>query len=442
MAPVIKAFESEPSLESVIIHSGQHYDYDLSQIFIQELDLPKPDMNLKVGSGSHSEQTSEMLLGYEKAIQDYNPDLVLAEGDTNTVVAASLAAVKLQVPFGHVESGLRCYDRKMPEEINRVIADHCARLCFTPTSRAAQNLLYEGIPPDNIFITGNTIVDVCMRYLEKARQTSRIAEKLSLTGRERLVLVTIHRPENVDNIFNLKCIVNALIKLKECTVVFPMHPRTRKMLRKRGLMRIIEKAKNIILIGSLGYLDFLNLLSRSYFVLTDSGGVQEEAVTVGVPCLILRHSTERPEAVSLGVNIVVGTEGERILRVSRKLLENTILVEDMKTKPNPFGDGRAGDRIAEICVKLCKCGLDLASPDFYETGSAEYALIRVSAELSGKTVRYIKEMYPDLLVTNVYDRNGIPIFPRIDLNLREGFAIRVFGSINDIALLIEIGRVK
>jgi len=432
MVPVIRALEKRASVELVIVHSGQHYDSEMSQVFFDELGLRKPDVDIGVGSGTHAQQTSKMLEEFEKVIEHFDPKLVLAEGDTNTVVAASLAAIKIHVPFGHVEAGLRCYDRMMPEEINRVIADQCAQLCFAPTNKSALNLLREGIYPYRIFVTGNTVVDACLENLKKAEQSSKIMTKLDLNHKRPIVLLTLHRSENVDDVHKLQSIMEAALQLNECTIVYPVHPRAQKNIATTGLIHDLEKAEHICLTRPLGYFDFLCLLSKSLFVLTDSGGVQEEAVTLRIPCLTLRHSTERPETVSVGANIIVGTETSRILYLSRKLLNEPKTLRLMKTINNPLGDGRAGERIAEICVEACEQGLTVESPAYYETGSADYVSIEVPRGLIGKDIMFLQTDHPSVLVTNVYDSKGTPLFPRPDLKLGKKWLISLFGPLNEI----------
>jgi len=299
MSPVIREIQKDPELELIFVNSNQHYDYELSQQFIEELVLPIPKLNLDVRSGTHAEQTSQILVKLEKAFRDENTDIVLAEGDTNTVLAAGLASVKAHVPFGHIEAGIRSYDRTMPEEINRRIAAVCAELHFAPTERAAINLLHEGILPQKIFVTGNTIVDACIQNIEIARRKSNILDHFNLKDGKPFGLVTFHRPENVDNKNNLGQIVKILVSINECNLIFPIHPRTEKMLEKFNLLRELEADDKIILSKPLGYLDFIRLLSESSFVITDSGGIQEEALTFKIPCLTLRENTERPETVEL-----------------------------------------------------------------------------------------------------------------------------------------------
>jgi len=427
MSPVLSALEKEKEVENIFVYSGQHYDKEMAQVFLDELNLPKFDLNLKVGSGSHADQISKMCLGLEKAISKCSPHMILAEGDTNTVVGASLISSKMHLPFGHVEAGLRCYDRMMPEETNRVIADHLAELCFAPTERSALNLLYEGISPKRILITGNTVVDVCLEYLDKTRQ-SEIVKKLGLERNSSIATVTLHRPENVDNPNRLKSIISALIELPELRIVFPIHPRTKKMLSSIGLYRKLEQSHHILLASPLSYFDFIALLSRSLMVLTDSGGVQEEALTLQVPCLTLRYSTERPETVAAGGNIIIGNKKEKIVSTVRKLLAYPGILKSMKFESNPLGDGKAGERIARLCLDWCRKGKGIESPEYYESGSAEYELMKVSGKISGYSVNSLESAHEGLVVTSVFDASGRPVFPSSGLILTEGGMIRLFGA--------------
>jgi len=428
VAPIIHAIREDHRAELIFVHSGQHYDSNMSNVFINELGLPQPDANLEVGSGSHSEQTARMLLRYEKAIKKYSPDLVLAEGDTNTVAAVGLTAVKLRVPFGHVEAGLRNYDKTMPEEVNRVVADACSELCFAPTSRAALNLCYEGTSPRKIHITGNTIVDACLKYVKIARVKSKILKKLELHGKKPLVTVTAHRAENVDNKEKLTAIVNALVKLEGCRIVFPIHPRTVRNLKSFSLWRQLNRSGNIVLTEPMGYFDFLALLDNSAFALTDSGGIQEESVTLHVPCLTMRQSTERPETVEVGANILVGADEERIIRYANRILEDEKFAEKMRNTSNPLGDGCAGERIAKISMEKCEEGFHLEAPSFLDVGSASFRTFDVDSRIAGKAVCEVRGSNPHALITLLYDANGRPLYPYPELKLRKGWRIRVFGS--------------
>ena len=424
MAPVIRAIEEDPGLDLAFVSSGQHYDYELSRKFIEELELPTPDLDLHVGSGSHAEQTAFMLREYETVFRDYGPDVVLVEGDTNTVVAAGLAAIKLQIPLGHVEAGLRSYDRTMPEEINRRIADICAELHFAPTEKAAINLLHEGVLPHRIFITGNTIVDACFQHLKIANHKSRIMNKLGLTHDQRYAVVTVHRPENVDNKPKLKKIVKILLSIQNCKLVFPLHPRTRKMMERFGLNKELKTGKNILCSKPLGYLDFLKLLSNSSFVLTDSGGIQEESATLKIPCLTLRNNTERPETIEMGVNRLVGLNFHLIKKYVHEILYNPQLRNLWNTR-NPYGDGTSGRRIVQLTKSACLKGLKVTASTFLKKGLPGYKLLKVDKNIADKTIKEISQMNQGSIVL-IYDHAGKPCFPNSQDLAKKGSSLLLF----------------
>ena len=338
MSPVIRECERRGE-DYFILHTGQHYSYEMDRVFFEELELPQPRYNLDVGSGTHAEQTGKIMIGVEKVLMREKPDIVLVQGDTNTVLAGALAATKLHIKVGHVEAGLRSYDRRMPEEINRVLTDHISDYLFAPTEKAKQNLLREGIDENKIFITGNTIVDAVYQNLEIAERKANVLKDLGLKSRE-YFLVTAHRQENVDAKERLKGILKGLELIhKEFSmpVVFPIHPRTQKRIKEFGL-----SFDGVEVINPLGFLEFLQLEANARLVLTDSGGVQEETCILGVPCVTLRDSTERPETLEIGSNILVGTKPEKILEGVRTMLNRE------NNWRNPFGDGKAGERIVEI----------------------------------------------------------------------------------------------
>ncbi|MBI5680838.1 MAG: UDP-N-acetylglucosamine 2-epimerase (non-hydrolyzing) [Methanobacterium sp.] len=349
MAPVIDEMEQR-NVEYVLIHTGQHYDHEMSNQFFLDLELRKPDYNIGVGSGSHGEQTADMIKGIEKVLLAENPDLVLVQGDTNAVLSGAIVASKLHIPVGHVEAGLRSYDKSMPEEINREIADVCSKMYFVPTEESAINLLFAGINPKDIFITGNTVVDACMRNLKIA--TKKLDTSLEITAGENILALTMHRAENVDNPQRLQNIIDALIELNEFTIIFPAHPRTIKNLKKFNLLEKLENAEHIKLIKPIGYLDFLVLLSNSKFVMTDSGGIQEEAITLNVPCITLRYNTERPETVKAGGNILVGAEKDKMIDTVKKILSDQNLYDKMSEAKNPYGEGDSSKKILDSIFKL------------------------------------------------------------------------------------------
>ncbi|MEM4218364.1 MAG: UDP-N-acetylglucosamine 2-epimerase (non-hydrolyzing) [Candidatus Methanomethylicaceae archaeon] len=342
MSPIVREME-RVGMDFFILHTGQHYSYNMDRVFFEQLRLPEPKYNLEVGSGTHAEETGRMMIGIEKVLTKENPDLVLVEGDTNTVAAGALASVKLGIKVGHVEAGLRSFDRSMPEEINRIVADHLSEILFAPTERAKQNLVSEGISK-NVFVTGNTIVDAVYQNLKLAEGSGDPLEGLGVDSDGGYFLATVHRQENVDSPERFKSIVEGLNLIAErfgVPVLYPVHPRARKRMKEFGI-----NAGRIKLVDSLDYLTFLRLESRAKLILTDSGGVQEEACILGVPCVTLRYNTERPETVEAGANIVAGTDPERILECAKLMLGKR------RDWENPFGDGTSGRRIVNIITGL------------------------------------------------------------------------------------------
>ncbi len=340
LAPVVRELERR-NADFFILHTGQHYSYSLDGVFFQQLKLPQAKYNLEVGSGSHAEETGKMLTGIEKVLLKERPETALILGDTNSVLAGALVAAKLGIKVGHVEAGLRSYDRSMPEEINRILADHCSDLLFAPTEKAKEILLSEGIPKDKIFVTGNTIVDAIYQNREMARGTANTIDNLSLKPRE-YFLVTLHRQENVDNRARFASILEGLDRVAaefKMPVIYPIHPRSKKMMTEFGL-----QPQRLTLIEPVDFLSFLQLESSARLILTDSGGVQEEACILNVPCVTLRDNTERPETIDVGANILAGASPHRILEYSKAMLSK----ED--NWQNPSGDGTAGRKIVEITM--------------------------------------------------------------------------------------------
>ena len=338
MSPIIRECENL-NLDYFILHTGQHYSYNMDRIFFEQLQLPEARHNLDVGSGTHAEQTGKILIGIEKILKKEKPDIVLVEGDTNTVLAGALAASKLHIKIGHVEAGLRSYDRKMPEEINRILTDHCSDLLFTPTEKSRQILLNENIPDEKIFVTGNTIVDAVHQNLKIANEKADVLNDLNIEPKN-YFLVTAHRQENTDDEVRIKNIFDGLERVSRefnLPVIYPIHPRARKMMNKFGL-----NANGIRLIDPLDFLSFLQLESQAKLVLTDSGGVQEETCILGVPCVTLRDNTERPETLDVGSNILAGVDPDKIQHYSWLMLNRENRSE------NPFGDGEAGKKIINI----------------------------------------------------------------------------------------------
>jgi UDP-N-acetylglucosamine 2-epimerase (non-hydrolysing) len=326
-------------MDYFILHTGQHYSYNMDRVFFEQLELPEAKYNLDVGSGSHAEQTGNMLIGIEKVLQKEKPDVVLVEGDTNTVIAGALAAVKLGMKVGHVEAGLRSYDSEMPEEINRVLADRCSHLLFAPTEKSRQILLSEGVSEDKIFVTGNTVVDAVYQNLELSKKKGGVSNQLGLDG-EDYFLVTVHRQENVDDEARFRGVLKGLQIVQEkfgFPVVYPIHPRAKKQLETFNL-----SADGIRVVEALDYLSFLRLESNAKLVLTDSGGVQEEACILGVPCVTLRYNTERPETLEVGANSLAGTDPAEIVKKAGLMLNKD------RGWENPFGDGKAGEKIVKV----------------------------------------------------------------------------------------------
>jgi len=337
MAPVIRECQRR-CLDFSIIHTGQHYSYHMDRIFFEQLELPQPDHNLDVGSGNHGEQTGRIMAGLEKVLLAERPDVVLVQGDTNTVMAGALVASKLHIKVGHVEAGLRSYDRSMPEEINRVVADHVSDYCFAPTENSKANLLREGIAEEKIHITGNTIVDSVYQNLEIAMRKVNVLADLDLEPK-RYFLATSHRQENVDSRERLGEIIRGLEMLESefgLPVIFPVHPRTRKMAESFGF-----EFDGIRAIEPLGFLEFLQLEASARLALTDSGGMQEEACILGVPCVTLRDNTERPETIEVGANVLAGADGHQMMKKAKLMMQHG------GGWRSPFGDGRAGESIIE-----------------------------------------------------------------------------------------------
>jgi UDP-N-acetylglucosamine 2-epimerase (non-hydrolysing) len=352
IAPLVEEAKKFPDIDHCLVHSGQHYDELLSGNFFADLGLPKPDVNLQVGSGSHAVQTAEIMKRMEPVLLDYKPQIVLVVGDVNSTIAAALTAVKLGIGVAHIEAGLRSFDMTMPEEINRKLTDAVSSLLFVTEQSGVENLKREGVPAEKIFLVGNVMIDCLLRHRELAA-SSPILDQLGI-GRNGSScrpygVLTLHRPSNVDDGKTLQGILSAVSALAaELPIFFPIHPRTRKNIETFGLQRYLSDAgvarAGIVPLHPLGYLDFLSLNDRACIVLTDSGGVQEETTVLGVPCLTLRENTERPATVEHGSNQVVGVNAERILAAARSILKNP---ERQSQRP-PLWDGEAASRIVAI----------------------------------------------------------------------------------------------
>jgi UDP-N-acetylglucosamine 2-epimerase len=348
-APIIHKASKYAEVEFQIVHTGQHYDFEMSRIFFSELELPNPVVNLGVGAGTHGWQTGKMIIGLEKTIKDLKPDIVLIPGDTNSTLAGALAAVKLQVPVAHVEAGARSYDMRMPEEVNRRLTDHCSALLFAPTENCVHNLSKEGVSKDHVRFTGDTMYDALLQHLPKALKDD-VLDKLDLE-KETYGVLTLHRPENVDDVRKLENIMRIMMKMENLTIVFPVHPRTKKMLRVAGLWRPLRKAMEIRLVDPVRYHSMLGLMKNAKIVFTDSGGVQKEAFWLHVPCVTIRETTEWVETVQLGANILAKNE-EIIVQKTREFLAAKNLRKTLQKLPNPFGDGRASAKIIDSLKKF------------------------------------------------------------------------------------------
>ncbi len=338
VAPVLHALAGDGGIVQRVIHTGQHYDANMSDVFFQQLRIPTPDINLAVGSGTHATQTAAIMTRLERVALEERPDLVLVYGDVNSTVAAALVCAKLGVRVGHVEAGLRSFDRSMPEEINRLVTDQLADLLFTPSDDADRNLQREGIPADKICRVGNVMIDSLVRLLPLAQHQRHNGLP------ERYALVTLHRPANVDDSTTLKSILESLLEVnRDLAVVFPAHPRTRQKISDFGL-----HTQQLRMLDPLPYVDFLALQTRATVVITDSGGIQEETTYLGVPCLTIRENTERPITVLMGTNVLVGRDPDKLrTEVARVLAGKT-----KKGTVPPLWDGQAGMRIAHCLCQL------------------------------------------------------------------------------------------
>ena len=348
-APVVEALRRRSGATVMLIHTGQHYDREMSQLFFDELGLPKPDLDLQVGSGSHGEQTGQIMIRFEPVLKQEKPDLVMVFGDVNSTVAASLCAAKMGIAVAHVEAGLRSFDRTMPEELNRILTDHLSDFLFTTEPSAQKNLLREGIPQEKIFFVGNVMVDTLLKHRERAQRLN-FAQKLGLPLRG-YALMTLHRPSNVDDPETLTNILDAMWEIGErLPIVFPCHPRTREQLpalaKRLPWLKRDDKAaeRRVIITEPLGYLEFLSLMNSARLVLTDSGGIQEETTVLNIPCLTLRDNTERPITVEQGTNILVGNHRDRLLAAADKVLSDG----DHEGRVPDLWDGQAAERIAVV----------------------------------------------------------------------------------------------
>ncbi len=343
-APVINALSKREGVVQTLIHTGQHYDLEMSEIFFNDLQMPKPAINLEVGSGSHAQQTAEVMIRLEPYLCDLKPDLVMVYGDVNSTLAGALVCSKLLIPVAHVEAGLRSFDRTMPEEINRLLTDQLADLLFTHSAEAEENLLREGIPREKIHFVGNVMIDTLKALLLKAEEKWPLQSSRFGCDSKGFALVTLHRPSNVDSQSTLAAIMKTLNEIsRKIKIIFPVHPRTRKNLEANGLK---PEGANLHLVDPMGYLDFLALQTHAALVITDSGGIQEETSYLGVPCLTLRENTERPITITCGTNVLIGNNIASTLGYINQILSG----KWREKKVIPLWDGYAAERIAEIIV--------------------------------------------------------------------------------------------
>jgi UDP-N-acetylglucosamine 2-epimerase (non-hydrolysing) len=340
LAPMHRALAKIPNIEQVVVHTGQHYDFNMSDVFFEQLGIGNPDVNLQVGSASHARQTAEIMVRFENVVMERSPDLVLVYGDVNSTVAATLVCSKLGVHVAHVEAGLRSFDRSMPEEINRLVTDQLADFLFTPSEDGNRNLEREGIAGEKVYLVGNVMIDTLISMLPLAQ--NQLPENLPA----RFALVTLHRPSNVDDLEWLKSMLQSLERIgSDLAVIFPVHPRTRQRMNDVGLNRLSSILR---LMEPLPYLPFLALQQHATVVITDSGGIQEETTYLGVPCLTVRENTERPITVEIGTNRLVGRDPQRI----RREVEMIVGGHAKQGKIPPLWDGHVAERIAQIISKL------------------------------------------------------------------------------------------
>jgi UDP-N-acetylglucosamine 2-epimerase (non-hydrolysing) len=354
IAPVMKALQTLLGIKPLLVHTGQHYDEKMSDVFFRQLDIPQPDINLGCGGGTHAQQTAAIMTAFEPVLVEYKPDAVLVVGDVNSTIACGMVAVKMGVKLAHVEAGLRSHDRTMPEEINRVLTDSISDLLFCTEQSGVDNLRREGVAEEKIHLVGNVMIDTLFHNKSKAEETG-ILEQCGLKP-GRYAVVTLHRPANVDDPDTLAGLLDVLDAVQtDMPVVFPIHPRTRKHLVEGGLMGRADAMSNLRMIEPTGYLEFLKLMANARIVLTDSGGIQEETTILNVPCLTLRDNTERPITCEMGSNRLAGTRPDGIIAAYR----DTMRTGRPQLKTPPLWDGHAAERIVEILNQsLGRAGLE------------------------------------------------------------------------------------
>jgi UDP-N-acetylglucosamine 2-epimerase (non-hydrolysing) len=346
IAPLMAAYDEVDEIEPLLIHTGQHYDANMSDLFFRQLGIPEPQLNLGVGSASHAVQTAEIMKAFEPVVLEHRPDAVLVVGDVNSTIACGLVAVKLGVKLVHVEAGLRSFDREMPEEINRVLTDSISDLLFCSESSGVENLRREGIPGEKVHLVGNVMIDTLLRHRKRAERSNIVAELGVADGP--YAVLTLHRPSNVDDPAVLSGLLDALeVVQSDMPVIFPAHPRTRDKLDGFGLAPRAEGLPNFRIVDPIGYLDFLELMASARVVLTDSGGIQEETTILEVPCLTLRENTERPVTVEMGTNQLAGRDPDRIVAAYRRVMDREVA----RAQVPPLWDGRAAERIVETLQK-------------------------------------------------------------------------------------------
>lgn len=345
IAPIVRAMKKYSNLQNILVHTGQHYDERMSKLFFDDLQMPKPDVYLNVGSASHAVQTAKIMVEFEKVLLKEKPDLVVVVGDVNSTVACSLVAVKMGIKVAHVEAGLRSFDRSMPEEINRLLTDAISDFLFVTEQSGLDNLKKEGIPAEKVHFVGHVMIDSLIHFAEKAKEST-IRNELNPDHQD-YALVTLHRPSNVDSKENFVNLLNAFEDIeKQIKIVFPIHPRSRKMIDTFGLQDKVAGMKNLQILEPLGYLDFMNLMHNAKFLLTDSGGIQEETTFLGIPCITMRENTERPITVDVGTNILVGSDTELIKKEAKNILDG----KAKKGQIPKLWDGKAAERIVKILV--------------------------------------------------------------------------------------------
>lgn len=345
IAPLIREMKKREKIEHLLVHTGQHYDNDMSDSFFKQLEIPEPDINLGVGAGSHAEQTAKIMIEFEKVLLQHKPDFILVVGDVNSTIACSLVASKLGVKIIHVEAGLRSFDRGMPEEINRVLTDAISDLLFTTEASANKNLKQEGVPEQKVFFVGNVMIDTLVHCLDKIQDRSLPFQNLH---EKQYAVVTLHRPSNVDRPEVLEKILDALSRISQkIKLVIPLHPRTQKNINAFGLQEKLDAiARNGVIAGPIGYLEMLRLIKSARLAITDSGGLQEETTYLGVPCITMRENTERPSTVELGTNVLVGNDLGLLFEHFEKILSDHF----KKGQIPPLWDGKAASRIVEVLV--------------------------------------------------------------------------------------------